>query len=154
MKSIEWVAGLLEGEGTFYIVAAHSASPRIACSMTDLDVLQELLESVGNGTLRPIKKRQEHWKDAWIWRVQGESAAELMEKIRPYMGARRGKKIDELLEIWYSRSKKHLGASENMSRAVDEYLSTNKSLRDIAKEFSVGKDTLNKYASRRRVDNK
>ena len=145
MDKVEWVAGLLEGEGTFYRVS-HSYSPHAACSMTDLDVLETLHNAVGVGSLRPIKKRQDHWKDAWIWRAQGDDAVYVMESIHPYMGIRRRQKIDELLDLWYNGARKYRQPSENVLAAVKFYRDGLGSLRETAKRFHVGKDTINKYS--------
>lgn len=90
-----WVAGLLEGEGTFY-PKATTGYPYIACHMTDHDVLTRLQGIVGGSTI-PMKKQYDHHRPSWRWCAGGALAVEIMTTIRPLMGTRRGARIDELL---------------------------------------------------------
>ena len=101
-----WVAGLLEGEGSF----THKGSGTlrnisVLCHMTDVDVLQKLKRLTGIGTLHgpyrngPPKKR---WKPRFMWQVSGSLAKDLMTQILPLMCERRSKRIKELLSGFHS----------------------------------------------------
>ena len=50
MKSIEWAAGLFEGEGCIH-KRKNQFSFELKIDMTDLDVVQEFAESFGVGKL-------------------------------------------------------------------------------------------------------
>lgn len=55
-----WVAGLLEGEGSF--VSGRCVG--ITVTMTDLDVLQRLQAATGVGIINALKRRKPNHKDA------------------------------------------------------------------------------------------
>jgi hypothetical protein len=103
---ISWVAGLLEGEGSFGLGAIKSTGVRqirISCSMTDEDTIQRLMMLTGGGNYnlegRRDPRRVERSKPLYCWVIgKRADALELMRSIRPYMGQRRGAKIDELLQ--------------------------------------------------------
>lgn len=143
MENVQWVAGLLEGEGSFF-TQTNSASPRVACSMTDLDVLEKLRMSVGRGSIHPITKRQSHWKDAWIFTARGRDAEAIMDAIYPYMGKRRQAKISEVLKFYRENGRDFKHPKENQLRALAYYRENNCGLREAAAKFSVSKDTIAK----------
>lgn len=105
---IAWLAGIMEGEGSFGAVSRGKSeyAPRVALCMTDRDVVirafeiadcgriygpYEVLESnVGPG---PFKKRYQ-------WIVQGKEAIAFMELVLPYMFERRATKIQEILSVY------------------------------------------------------
>lgn len=67
--------------------------------MTDRDVIERLREKVGYGKIYERKPRKEGWKFSWQWSVAvRHEVIQLMTEIRPFMGERRGAKIDELIE--------------------------------------------------------
>lgn len=77
MNEVEcaWVAGLLEGEGSFVFVGRRDRSrtfPQINCSMTDEDVIRKLHRFVGVGYVHedPGNQRQNpNYKMMWRWSV-------------------------------------------------------------------------------------
>lgn len=92
-----WVAGLLEGEGSFDS-GGRPGGLRIQVAMTDLDVLERLAQVVGTGTVNGPYKYQAKQKPYWRWTVRGTWAMILAARIRPNMGARRRQRITALLE--------------------------------------------------------
>lgn len=107
---LAWMAGLLEGEGSFTLGGSKgtykNGSPRklglrITCGSTDLDVVEKLhaLAGIGNVSRESRKdKRRDHAKPFWVWTAFARmDVVPYLEAIRPYMGSRRGSKIDELL---------------------------------------------------------
>ena len=107
---VAWVAGLLEGEGSFGLRAYHGTSNGnrggvrslgISCGMTDEDTILKLHNIVGIGNFNPERrvKRSETHKPMYIWQVNKRAdCVALMETIRPHMSMRRRAKIDELLQ--------------------------------------------------------
>lgn len=101
MQDLElgWVAGYLEGEGSF-LLRTGCSRPVVRVSCTDLDTLERLQGAVG-GRIYPVTKRQPHWKDAWVWQLSGaEEAASLMKVIKPLMGNRRQNQITHCIEAY------------------------------------------------------
>jgi hypothetical protein len=107
MSSFElgWVAGLLEGEGCFFVNTSGTpqygpyAYDRVAVCMTDRDVLERLQEVTGIGRLEKIRARKDpKHKPISQWVVcRNQEAIELMIAVYPHMGARRQAKIREVL---------------------------------------------------------
>ncbi len=117
LKDIYWVAGIIEGEGSFLLARRHSTCrgigktvyiyPSILLGMTDKDVVERvagLLKSSvrkRGGRSRPVRK------DIWITQILGARAASWMMTLLPIMGTRRADRIREILAIW--RQKKAIG---------------------------------------------
>lgn len=90
-----WVAGLIEGEGS--IMLTKRGAPVIALTMTDEDVVRRLHDVVGIGSVR-LRVTQEGNKNAWIWNVASwRGCVSLLTQILPWMGARRGRAISDVL---------------------------------------------------------
>lgn len=93
-----WLAGLLEGEGSFLVYKTKGNSyPRVQLNMTDLDVVENAAALMGGNSVQVHRAGDDRLKRAWSTKVTGKRALALMEEIRPWMGIRRGSKIDELL---------------------------------------------------------
>lgn len=103
--NLGWIAGLLEGEGSFGVAKRKKDgySCRVAISMTDPDVIQKAKDLSGFGRVYgpyPVKESNVGsgpFKDRYLWVVQGKKAAELMRGVLPFMGARRSDRILEIL---------------------------------------------------------
>lgn len=109
IEQTAWLAGWLEGEGSFSLenggVIIH------ACS-TDLDVIQRVADLCGVTKLTLHKKQQEHHKQAYKFRLGGQRCADVLIAIRPFMGNRRGEKIDTLLAYRASGPQRRSEASK------------------------------------------
>lgn len=98
-----WLAGVLEGEGSFLVYWAKSRSggrspyPRVQINMTDRDVVARVALLMGGNSVQVHRVGDERLKRAWSTKVTGKRALEVMRTVRPWMGDRRGSKIDELL---------------------------------------------------------
>ena len=98
-----WLAGLLEGEGTFG--AGPSSKPRspvIAVVMTDRDVI-ERVGRMWDRAVTTVKPRKVHHKVAFATRIRGAPAASWMLGIRPLLGTRRQAQIDKALAMGHAR---------------------------------------------------
>ena len=93
---VAWLAGLLEGEGCF--TSSTRSSPRISLGMTDVDVITKATMIMRADVSRIRIVNQIDRKISYVIQVGGAKAIKWMKLIRPYMGDRRGAKIDELLE--------------------------------------------------------
>lgn len=95
-----WLAGLLEGEGSF---DAHRGKyPRVRLAMTDRDVVGRAASLMGTEfrlALHPAPA-----KATWHSEVSGEKAAEIMRAILPFMGTRRSQRIADVLGVHHFRS--------------------------------------------------
>lgn len=92
-----WVAGFLEGEGSFLLLDGRG--PRVSAQSTDLDVLERVKETTGLGRVYVVTHRAGR-KPCWQWMVcRRNDATRLMEELRPLMGERRVGQIDRVLGV-------------------------------------------------------
>lgn len=105
-----WLAGLLEGEGWFGIEVNRPGGRRdmihVGLEMCDKDIV-ERAHRIAQGA-RPVIRRISNkpsrngvgvYKDSYTFRIFGQKAEDVMRRVRPYMGERRGAKIDGLLAM-------------------------------------------------------
>jgi hypothetical protein len=101
--TFDWAAGLFEGEGNFTLNSVRSKEktyryPRLQLVTTDEDVLRRFHDIVGCGFVYgPYKPRGIGRKPQFAWRVNGPHALTLAERLRPYLGERRTKQLDQVL---------------------------------------------------------
>ena len=89
-KSIEWAAGLFEGEGCITIVQGNK--PQMFLRMTDEDVVQDFYNIVNVGKiLGPYNtKNKSYYKAVYHWRLyKKKEIKHLIESLLPYLGVRR-----------------------------------------------------------------
>jgi len=101
---LAWLAGLLEGEGSFLTISNHVGGkvyryPKIVISMTDRDVIGHAARLLNGNDVYPLPpdKRGRSKLPAFRAGVSGKEAAGLMRAMRPWMGERRGAAIDAIL---------------------------------------------------------
>lgn len=104
-----WVAGLLEGEGCFYMILSPHPRVQVRCSMTDEDVIRRLHSLTGRGRVRGpfLTKAFPSAKPQWLWTLgRNDGLEDFLRELLPYMGERRSAKIAEILtafEAWPAR---------------------------------------------------
>ena len=98
-KSIEWAAGLFEGEG--WISPFHKGW-QVAISSTDKDVLEEFLKTVQLGKLYGPYRRtsfKAHYKDQYEWRLTNAPLVfKFLHQFLPYLCIRRSLRASEAIE--------------------------------------------------------
>ena len=114
---IAWIAGLLEGEGSFglddraktrYKVSTAPASPFIKISMVDEDVISKLAKMVNKSYFSPSRKTVKN-KIVYTLHI-GDRATllYLLPRVLPYLGKRRQERVRVCIdalhawEIWYA----------------------------------------------------
>ena len=120
-KSIEWAAGLFEGEGSIYY-DTYTRIWVLSLDMTDEDVVNDFAE-IWN--LKVIKRGDPNnhpsviakkkfinstavYKQAWRTKTGARDRVfEIVSDIYPYMGERRRQKMDEFL-VWYDNLSTHV----------------------------------------------
>lgn len=86
-SALAWLAGLVEGEGTF---TSSVSSSTLRVVMTDLDVLERIERITGVGYIGAVASRQPHHKQAYGWQVKRREHLEPLAKLLwPLMGSRR-----------------------------------------------------------------
>jgi hypothetical protein len=94
---IAYIAGLLEGEGTFL---RKGNCPIIQVGMTDDDVIEKAAKiiNIGNRKIHIEEDKRPNYKTKYIICLAGRDAMRWMKLIRPHMCSRRGEEIDNIIE--------------------------------------------------------
>lgn len=107
---LHWLAGLLEGEGTFDLVSepkTHGTNPkkrgRIQFASSDEDVVERVAELFGvayhpKGGKLAYPGSYTGRKQMWTAHVRGDRAVALMQELYLLMGDRRRQQINHVLE--------------------------------------------------------
>jgi hypothetical protein len=132
---LHWLAGLLEGEGTF-LTGPPSAprSPAIQFWMTDRDVVERASAMLGVGVM-VVPARREGWKTAYAVRVRGIRAVLWMKRLRPLMGIRRRSQIDRAIAS-YAPDPRRLLDDSRASEALLR-LASGEPVRKVAERFGT-----------------
>jgi len=132
LSKLYWIAGLLEGEGTFGIWKHNS--PTIAITSTDRDVLYRVAAILGCNVRGPYNQTGLGSKDVYVCSLKGGSAIEWMMTLFPLMSYRRKEAIKEVILKWRLVPIDRKGAKTNFSKRYQAYL-------------RVGYDAMNKLES-------
>jgi len=97
---VAWLAGILEGEGSFLryrsiVKGKVYLYPRIVLGMTDRDVVQKVADMFGVslGKVKNARGRRPMYRAI----IQGERAVGFMRALLPYMGKRRTRRMIALI---------------------------------------------------------
>lgn len=101
-ENLAWVAGALEGEGSFLL--RQGRRPEVRAGMSDEDIIRRLHDVTGvGGVYGPFKKTHngKQCKDSWVFSVQNQGEAyALMVALYPWMGKRRQDQIRTTIIGW------------------------------------------------------
>jgi hypothetical protein len=104
IRSLEWAAGLFEGEGTITIRKRPEDQIALQLSSTDMDVVAEFFRVVGCGKVYGPYRYGPNRKPFWKWSCHdGATAASLLEKLLPFLGLRRSVRAVEAVQRWKQR---------------------------------------------------
>lgn len=99
LEDLHWIAGFLEGEGTF---CRCGGTITIAVSQVNKEPIDKMFLLLGGGILFIERKNQNpKWSDYHRWTVYGETAEMLMKAVFPLMSTKIKNKISEVLS-WYA----------------------------------------------------
>ena len=134
-EELHWIAGLLEGEGSFFPGPPSKPNlPIIQIQMTDEDVMRRLGHHLGRTPVACTPK-MEHWRPTWKFRVVGRQAVRWMEALRPLMGERRQRQIDAAIASFAPQDRQLL--DDLAAQAALDQLAAGASVRDVAEEFGT-----------------
>ena len=107
VQEIAWLAGLVDGEGSFGKQSRRAApyNPAITLTMTDVDVVERAARIMGD--VAHVMPRDLQWpasyKTPWTVRLTGRRAAAWLMTLYPLMCARRQERFREILIRWIRR---------------------------------------------------
>ncbi|HEX9494322.1 MAG TPA: hypothetical protein VGA38_01010 [Candidatus Limnocylindria bacterium] len=97
---LHWLAGLLEGEGSFF-AKRHGASPGLEMRMCDRATVRRAADQLGiPRVIRDDTDLKRGWRASYWIKVSGNAALPWLRTLRPLMGERRGRAIDRALASW------------------------------------------------------
>lgn len=132
---IHWLAGLLEGEGSFFAGSPSAPNlPVLQVSMVDEDVIARVaaLFAVTPSVVRP---RRANWRTSYTARVRGSRAVAWMHVLRPHLGARRRAQVDGAIASYECRSRRLL--DDDAAREALLLLKNGLAVREVAESFST-----------------
>lgn len=89
-----WLAGLLEGEGTFLAGSPSSPTvPLIRVQMTDADIVERVAALIGR-RVQCHRPRKEWYKSSTSTTIKGAGAVHFMRLLCPVRGERRQGQVD------------------------------------------------------------
>lgn len=100
--ALAWAAGLFEGEGS---ISVHTATRSghtyrrlcIALGSTDEDVIRAFQRAVGVGNVNgPYGPYPGSNRPCWRWQITGTKAEAVLDRLLPFLGARRTARAEEV----------------------------------------------------------
>jgi hypothetical protein len=139
-----WLAGLLEGEGSFLKTRSRppKGMPTIQIQMTDADVVARVA-SMWGVTVRVIAGRRTHHKAVHFASLRGNPAVDLMLRISPMMGARRQRQIAAAIE-GYETTRRRLRPGER--NEIVAALKSGVRATELARRFDISREHVYKLA--------
>jgi transposase len=146
---IAWIAGLLEGEGTF---GMSDRSICVKILMTDRDIIERAAALLrGHMYTRRAPKIDRPRRPAWVAQVKGPGAAGWMMTIYRLLGARRREQVRRAISKW--REMRYVRVSPLVEREILEALKTAGITKtDVARRLHVSRDTVYNVLQRSAAD--
>lgn len=131
-----WLAGLLEGEGSFMKgTPSQPRMPVISLQMTDEDVVAKAANLLGTRYYLVRPKRNYH-KTVFLAKLRGKRAVGIMMKIRPLMGQRRQQQIDKAVACYKPQEGR---LTDEQVATIRLRLASGCKQSEVAKEFCVSR---------------
>jgi len=104
MKDLYWLAGMMEGEGSFYLAGKKNQKtpnyyPELTVQTTDYDVAMRISNIMCN-RLTKVKPYNYSRKQSYKVRLSSTRAIQWMMTLYPLLGNRRQEKIREIITFW------------------------------------------------------
>lgn len=101
---LAWLAGLLEGDGSFELArnGPNTVAPTLRIAMLDKDVIDRVAEMFGS----PVYSYLTPKGDKTMWRTQISKRAvvePILKQILPYLGSRRKEQATAMLTAFSNR---------------------------------------------------
>lgn len=145
VPEVAWLAGLLEGEGSF---AMTGRSISIVVNMIDQDIIERaatLLEGYVYGPIRSASVPSHH-QPIWRAQVKGPNAAGWMMTIYRLLGSRRRSQVARALTDW--RAMRYVRISPVIERSIIEAWDAGcRTKLHLARRFRVSRGTVYRVLS-------
>ncbi len=99
--TVPWLAGLLEGEGTFTAREKPHSWVTLSVEMCDRQTIERAASMLGaTGIFKDEGGLDRGWSPTYSAKISGNRARPWMIRLRPLMGRRRQEAIDRALDSW------------------------------------------------------
>ena len=99
---LKWIAGFLEGEGSFSHGRRRTDNAEVVGSQVQLWPLEQLQQLLG-GRIKPVKMHSKQWQQSYHWRVRNSAAIGVMMTLFPLLSPRRKDQIRIALARWKAK---------------------------------------------------
>ena len=130
---MHWVAGFLEGEGTFNC----SHSPIVRADQVQREPLDRLQRIVGGGSIRLKLKSNPRHSDIHSWNLCGNPAILLMKRLYPYMSPKRQQQIKTAIETAMARPGGYRNNPKLSDDDVVKIRNDTRTLKEIATAYGI-----------------
>jgi hypothetical protein len=134
LGSVDWLAGLLEAEGSF--IEGPPSAPnqhRISIQTTDEDVIARAAHILGC-SYHFVRRKNTHHKNFYIAILRGRRAIETMKTLQPLMGLRRQAQIEKALASYLYQKPP---ITEETAREIKIRLANGERMHSIADTLNV-----------------
>lgn len=100
-KDVCWLAGILDGEGSFCTLSAKKRLVAICCQMTDRDSIARIAFHF-RSSYKLVKRRgvPAHYKPIYATQVSGMRAIAIMRRLYPHLCERRRGQVEDTIANW------------------------------------------------------
>jgi hypothetical protein len=135
-----WLAGLLEGEGSFTKGnPSYPNKPIISIQMADEDTIAKVATILGVKYMRQYTQRHQenNWRPTYSTKISGQNAVELMKALYPLMGKRRQMQIEAAIADY--NGDRRLKLTPEQVEELRQRARNGENVLELAKEFGVSK---------------
>ena len=157
--ALSWLAGYLEGEGSFLKgPPSRPNRPRIQAMSTDRDVIERVRDLLGASTVTTYERPGGDYKPAYLVKIRGRRAVAMMERLYPLMGKRRQEQITGVLESYkpdlpaqFPRGRRHPNAvlTEEDVRVIRRRLAEGETMASLGREYGVDLTSIRNIRDRK-----
>lgn len=143
-----WLAGFLEGEGSFLKGPPSRRNiPELVVTTTDKDIACKVGNIFKTSPCYIDKsKKNLKWKDAWMVRTRGIHAVEWMKMLFPLMGSRRQQQIKKAIDSY--QDKRHRIVPLEKHSEIVQRLKKGEKVKNMATQFAVHESAIYQIVSR------
>lgn len=129
-----WLAGWLEGEGSFMKgPPSRATSPLISAETTDRDIAERVAELFGITYIQTVNRPP--WKQSYRIQLRGEKGVNLMRKLYPLMGERRQGQITNALSTYMKPKNATTKLTQNDVDKIRERYKIGETITQIALDY-------------------
>jgi hypothetical protein len=135
---LHWLAGLLEGEGSFMKPSPSSPNcPMIGLQMTDEDIVSRAASYLDARYCCTHRGADRGWKPCYQILLKGKRAVYWMHLLRPLLGSRRQQQIDRALAEYRPLRR---GLSPSLRADIVRQFHEGSKAKDLAMAYSITRE--------------